>query len=353
MLAFTADNHLGLTAQWSIKDRKDDFLKAFENVINTVLSNDKVNALIIGGDLFETAYPPSFSVEFVQKQVRRLSVAGKRVFGIDGNHDIAECKWLKVCGITPLSEDPICIDGRMVCGLSFRRSSEIISALSFMVDRGVKCEVLVLHLVLGELNRMSASSDITGEEILPMLKAMGVRSVLMGHIHICQQIDIGGIMFSYCGSTELCSMNEPKEKSIDLLDLDGPKPVIIQVPISTRKIVNTVIGNEKEFAAYEASDKDKEALQAVYISTDIKDGVKRLRDIAKSTDLMMRIMAVHPNDPEPLKTIDRTTGVIGLEQAIEKEFKPDSEEASLIRAILHSPDTLKVTVDNFMKGNHD
>ncbi len=37
MLAFTADNHLGLTAQWSIKDRKDDFLKAFENVINTRL----------------------------------------------------------------------------------------------------------------------------------------------------------------------------------------------------------------------------------------------------------------------------------------------------------------------------
>lgn len=353
MLAFTADNHLGLTSQWSIKERKDDFLKAFENVVNAVLSNDKATALVIGGDLFDTAYPPSFSVEFVQKQVRRLTAAGKQVFGIDGNHDIADCKWLKVCDITPLSEEPVCVDGRMVCGLSFRRSSEVISALSSMVDRGIKCEVLVLHLALGELNRMGAASDVTGAEMLPMLKALGVRSVLMGHIHICQQVDLDGIIFSYCGSTELCSMNEPKEKSIDLLDLNGPSPVLIQVPIATRRIVHTVIGNEKEFAAYEASEKDKDVLQAVYIGTDVKDGVKRLRDIAKSTGLMMRVQVVHPNDPEPVKTIDRTTGVIGLEQAIEKEFKPDSEEAGLIRAILHSPETLKVTIDNFMKEKND
>ena len=67
----------------------------------------------------------------------------------------------------------------------------------------------------------------------------------------------------------------------------------------------------------------------------------------------MRVQVVHPNDPEPVKTIDRTTGVIGLEQAIEKEFKPDSEEAGLIRAILHAPETLKVTVDNFMKEKND
>ena len=49
-------------------------------------------------------------------------------------------------------------------------------------------------------------------------------------------------------------------------------------------------------------------------------------------------------------SIDRSTGIIGLEQAIGLSFKPDSEEAGLIKAILRTPEALKVTIDNYMSS---
>lgn len=64
MLAFTADNHLGIEAQWSLKERKNDFLKAFHNACEATAA--QARALIIGGDLFDTAHPPSFAVEFAK-----------------------------------------------------------------------------------------------------------------------------------------------------------------------------------------------------------------------------------------------------------------------------------------------
>lgn len=354
MLAFTADNHIGITSQWSLKERKDDFMSAFHNVVESIAAHkDKDKSLIIGGDLFDTAYPPSFAVEFVQSEIRRLAQSGCAVFGIDGNHDVADGKWLRVCGITPLSCEPaiVCREcGLKACGIGYRRASEILDALNSMADRGVRCDILVLHIAFGELNRMGAASDLSSKELLPILKKLGVRRVLMGHIHIRQEIEIDGITFSYCGSTELCSINEPKSKSFDIID---PFTMIsYETPIATREVSHVVVGNEHEFAAYENSVNDgATALQSVYVSPDIEDGVRRLRALAKSKHLMMRIQVVHRNDEavqEVGAPIDRSTGVIGLEQAIGLRFRADSEEAELIRAVLRSPETLKLTVDNYM-----
>jgi len=356
MIAFTADNHIGITSQWSIKERGLDFMSSFRNMVDEIIKNtDKEKTLIIGGDLFDTAYPPSFAVEFVQNEIRRLHAsAGCSVFGIDGNHDIANGKWLRVCGITPLSTEPTTVstEGSVTaCGISYCRSSEVIEKVNAMADRGVKCDILVLHLAFGELNRMGAASDLSSKEVLSALKAMGVKLVLMGHIHIRQSVEIDGITFAYCGSTEMCSVNEPVEKSFDTID---PFTFIVyKNDIKTRKMANSVIGNEKEFAAYEASvKKDSDELQLVYVSPDVQDGVRRLRELARKNHLMMRVQVLRPSvipEEGEQTEIDRTTGIIGLENAIEMSFKPDSDEADLIKAILRSPETMKMTVETYMK----
>ena len=347
MLAFTADNHLGVEAQWSLKERKNDFLKAFHNVCLSV-EEKQASSLIIGGDLFDTAHPPSFAVEFVQSEIRALEAKGIRTYGIDGNHDIADNKWLKVCGITPLSDEPVIVDGKAVCGISYRRSTEVIATLNAMADRGVKCDIIVLHLAFGELNRMGAASDLTANDILPALKAMGTRLVLMGHIHIAQDVTVDDVTFAYCGSSEICSMNEPKKKGITLVD---DRLNLLPCPIETREVENTVIGNEKEFAAYEASIAEgSPRLQAVFVGPEVKDGVRRLRDLAKAKRLLMRIQVLTVRTAGEESEIDRTVGVIGLEQAIGLSFRENSEEATLVRAILRSPETLKMTVEKYMKG---
>lgn len=356
MIAFTADNHIGITNQWSIKDRGADFLASFKDMVDKIVDRNNrlrlsTKTLIIGGDLFNTPYPASFAVEFVQKEVKRLNNVGCAVYGIDGNHDIADSKWLRVCGIIPLTSTPVTIPDTplvKVCGIGYRRSTEIIDELNAMVDRGVKCDILVLHLAFGEMNRMGATSDISAGEIMPMLKEMGTRMVLMGHIHIRQSVTIDGVTFAYCGSTELCSMNEQKDKSFELID--QATFAMSPVRIKTREVESVVISTEEEFAKFEANIKESDTLYSMYVTHNIKDGVKRLRDIAKNKNVLMRIQIMQTESTEAEATIDRTTGVIGLEQAIGLSFKPDSVEAELIRAILRSPESLKMTVDSFIKS---
>lgn len=345
MFIFTADNHLGVEAQWSIKERKHDFLAGFASAVESALKHSA--PLVIGGDLFDMTHPPSFAVEHAQNHVRAMNAAGLQVFGIDGNHDIANGKWLRVCGIIPLHEEPVSCGGFLVCGLNYQRSAEIVRKINEMADRGVKCDVLVLHLAFGELNRMGAASDLAARDILDALKAMGTRLVLMGHIHIQQQVVIEGIIFAYSGSTEVCTMNEPHQKTVTLINDEG---LLFEDPIKTRVIDSTVIGNENEFAAFADNLKaESDHLQAVYVARELKNGVKRLRDLAKEKNVLMRIQTISAEKDASAPEIDRTEGIIGLEQAIGKFFPENSEEAGLVRALLRSPEAVKPTVEAFMK----
>jgi DNA repair exonuclease SbcCD nuclease subunit len=222
-----------------------------------------------------------------------------------------------------------------------------------MADRGVKCDVLVLHLALGELNRMGAASDVTAAEMMPALKRMGTRLVLLGHIHIRQSTTVDGVTFAYCGSTEMCSMNEQPDKSFDVVD---PRTLGLEhVGIRTRRVEHVVISSEKEFSAFDARvSGGDDTLYSVFVTPDVADGVKRMRAMALERHLLMRIQVMRPKSADgagsPDIPIDRSTGIIGLEQAIGLSFRPDSEEAGLIKAILRTPEALKVTIDNYMSS---
>ena len=162
-------------------------------------------------------------------------------------------------------------------------------------------------------------------------------------------------------------MNEPKKKGITLVEtisdydaarmstqsnekIESWRMKLTPCPIATREIENTVIGNEKEFAAYESIvEEGSPRLQAVFVGPEVKDGVRRLRDLAKARRLLMRIQVLTVRTAGEETEIDRTAGVIGLEQAIGTSFKDGSEEAALIRAIIRSPETLKVIVEQYVK----
>ena len=331
-------------------------MSSFHDMIGSLLKiKDKNKTLVIGGDLFDTPFPASFAVEFVQSEIRRLTEKGRcAVFGIDGNHDISGGKWLRVCGITPLTDTPVEINGApglKICGIGYRRSGDVLSTIESMVDRGIKCDVLVLHLALGELNRMGAASDIAAGEIMPALKSMGVRLVLMGHIHIRQSVVLDGITFAYCGSTEVCSMNEQKDKSFEAIDQETLE--FTRIPIKTRQIESVVISTEEEFAKFESGVEDNsQILYSAFVTPNIEDGVSRLRSVAKSKNLLMRIQTLRNENMIPDRQVDRSsTGATGLDQAIAMSFSPDSVEAELIKAIFGAPEALKVTIDNFMKSN--
>jgi exonuclease SbcD len=84
------------TSDWHLGKRLDNFSRfdeqqAVMNEICEIAEREKVNAVIIAGDLFDTYNPPVEAVDLFYKTLKRLSDEGKRaVICIAGNHDSPE-----------------------------------------------------------------------------------------------------------------------------------------------------------------------------------------------------------------------------------------------------------------------
>jgi len=81
--AHLGDCHLG---GWRQPELKDLNLKSFQYAITKCLS-EKVEFVLITGDLFDSAYPPIETLKEAFSEFRRLKEAGIPVFLIAGSHD--------------------------------------------------------------------------------------------------------------------------------------------------------------------------------------------------------------------------------------------------------------------------
>lgn len=81
----TSDWHLGKKLeQFSRHEEQIEVLHEIEEIAN----KNKVDAILIAGDIFDTFNPPVESLELLYKSLRRLSLQGKRpIIAIAGNHD--------------------------------------------------------------------------------------------------------------------------------------------------------------------------------------------------------------------------------------------------------------------------
>lgn len=81
------------TADWHLGKRLDSFYRLDEqrdvlNEICEIADYEKVDAVIIAGDLFDAFNPPVEAIELLYKTLKRLTNNGKRpVIAIAGNHD--------------------------------------------------------------------------------------------------------------------------------------------------------------------------------------------------------------------------------------------------------------------------
>jgi exonuclease SbcD len=82
-----ADLHLGY-AQYNLEIRREDFDKAFQELVNKSLEL-KPDFLIIAGDIFQQARPLNSTLESVIQNLRKLRDAGIPVLAVDGSHDAA------------------------------------------------------------------------------------------------------------------------------------------------------------------------------------------------------------------------------------------------------------------------
>ena len=72
-IALVSDVHLG-TRQYGLKERYDDFIVAFERFGKSVVEHE-VDAVVIGGDLFDSPRPDAKSVLQAQYVLRGIRMS--------------------------------------------------------------------------------------------------------------------------------------------------------------------------------------------------------------------------------------------------------------------------------------
>lgn len=331
------DCHLGYR-QYGFNVREDDGEAAVSRVVDLAIEL-KVDAMLWPGDVFDSPSPSARSVFFLYRAVERLRQAGIESIGIDGNHDAADGRWLRICGMRTFDAVPVLAQHNFdIAGLNYRRPKETIAAIEQLVATGRKLDVLMLHQPLGDM--VAFGSEITAEWLAKTFKPLGVRYVALGDIHDFLIREIDGVTFLYPGSVEMTDIDEQADKKcvrVQLAD-DGP-PQITYYSIPTRKIVRYEVKTDEDFTRMMADVRERQGLvlPVVTVDTSLIGGVERVQS-ALGGEIPHRLMRSADavalkqqfTDPE----WDRKGSIVDLKSAVAEAYPETTEEHQLILHLL-------------------
>ncbi|WP_409523078.1 exonuclease subunit SbcD [Nitrincola sp. MINF-07-Sa-05] len=271
-LLHTSDWHLG--QHFFGKSRQPEH-QAFLDWLIEQVSEHQVDLVLVAGDIFDTASPPSYAREMYNRFIVALQSTGAQLVVVGGNHDsvamLQESKALLAClnthvlpGLAQPEEHLLLVpdrDGKpglLLCALPFMRARELITsqagedAKDKQQSLGVairdkyqqiwqlalaRREALRLEgregldlpiIASGHLTVMGAAMTESVREIyigtldaLPADAFPPVDYLALGHIHKPQQI-AGQSHLRYCGSPIPLSFDETKqEKEVLLVEFDA------------------------------------------------------------------------------------------------------------------------------------
>jgi exonuclease SbcD len=233
-----------------------------------VVEAERPDAVLIAGDVYDKPVPGADAVNVLDDFLVKLSATGTKVFVASGNHDSAEriafgARLMEKSGVhvSPVYSGafaPVTLrdsDGEVdVWMLPFVRPVNIRSCLKSDEERdavkdytsAVKAALAQMHFTPGRRNVLLAHQFVTGAERSESEENVGGLDnvdatvfekfdyVALGHIHIpCEQVH-DGIMFAQPGSLEMKSLDEPKSKFVEIVDMDENGFVHEQAPRSQK-----------------------------------------------------------------------------------------------------------------------
>lgn len=237
----TSDWHLG--KRLMKLDRSEEH-EAFLNWLIDTLKSEKIDLLLIAGDIFDVPNPPHQSLELFYKFLHRISVETKTfTYIIAGNHDsgvlleapkeLLKTHRVKVWG--KLSENPsdhwerIEINGTKLdlCALPFFRSFELLpqgegdaleALKKYLVKERVVPTILMFHHLAGVYEATGSEQvvSLSGVDSIPVDLLRTFDYVALGHIHKPQRI---GDSIFYSGSPIPLRFSETAPKSVMILDV--------------------------------------------------------------------------------------------------------------------------------------
>ncbi len=229
--AHISDTHLG-ARNFKLKEREEDFYKAFERSIEEILK-ENVDFVVHSGDLFERASPSISSVLIAIENLKKLRENEIPLFIVPGNHDIylnetflsvlERLSLLKNLGSKRYFKkegDFIVCRGEtfgkvFLCGVPGRRVriKDIYSKLVVKFPEDCRFKIFLFHHIVNSVTSRFPDIDIN---LLPK----GFDYYAGGHWHSRFE-DVGRRVF-YPGSTEfwdLSEMKKDKEKGFFIVRL--------------------------------------------------------------------------------------------------------------------------------------
>ena len=338
-LLHTADWHLGRIFYGQYLT--DDQAHVLENQFFTILNDEKIDGILLAGDIFDRAVPPIEAVELWDSIITRLAMDYKvPLFVVSGNHDGAER--LEV-GRSMLSQSGIHIwgsphhalqpfefegsDGKVaICPMPFSEPRRIGDALEQNIDlnneatlnlhnydqmyqawsnhlrnqvpKGMRSIAISHAFVMGgEVGGSERTLFVGGSEQVNPQVFKNFHYTALGHLHGPQRM--GADYIRYSGSPLKYSFDEhTQKKSFTIIDMNAKGNVDIStIPVEAKRDVVILEGyfedllNNKELQAKHKDD----YVQARLLDTmPIMDGMAKLRQVyhrCMTIDLVGRVAA--------------------------------------------------------------
>jgi DNA repair exonuclease SbcCD nuclease subunit len=239
-LLHTADVHLGARhadlGNQAAAQRERQFL-AFRATIDVALE-EKVDALLIAGDLFDSNTQPRRSVERAAAELKRLTDAAIRVVIIPGTHDVYDGASVyraydlaALAGLAPDSDRlvvltpdrPDVVYGILdlaVHGFVFptkRAPRSPLAGFSAAADGRARWHVGMIHGSLAIPGKTDADEVVfTAAEVA----ASHLDYLALGHWHSTQRGQAGVTTWAYSGAPEPVAVDQDRAGSVLLVELD-------------------------------------------------------------------------------------------------------------------------------------
>lgn len=287
----TADLHIGkkIYEQSLISDQK--FI--LEEILEIALK-EQVDAVVIAGDVYDRAIPPTEAVALLDDFLTRLHRKGIPMIAVSGNHDsperlsfgdrILEGQGLYISGVlqeplrTVLLQDQygpvhfVLLPFVRPAAVGAGSSAEAVEAILSRQPRSLSLNeryVLVTHFfVVGdngecpELSDSETDTHVGGLDGVPASLFQSFDYVALGHIHKPQRM--GGGNAYYAGSPLKYSFSEAGvDKSVNIVELGTPGTAVQvrRVPLVPRHDMRCIKGSLREMMGPEALEANKKGIE--------------------------------------------------------------------------------------------
>lgn len=249
-----ADSHLGYM-QYHLDIRREDFSRAFEEVVNKTVEL-KPEFMIIAGDFFEEPRPSNQTLATAIRDLKKLRDNGIKVLAVDGSHDSSP-NIMTGTILTPLDKAGLLYylpihegacwrdETRYIYGIpNYRTRSKVVEKLpEFLTNHKPTTDKTMFNIFTfhGALDDPELKPGGVEAELIPDDMPDGFDYYAGGHIHKAGTSRFKSGLLAYSGCLETnahdeteidkgfyhVKVNSNKEVDIERIKLTSPRPFTV------------------------------------------------------------------------------------------------------------------------------